>query len=111
VSFAGGGDCNRSPAFDLCFDERRELVDVQTLIAMPTVKRINKRILHEFACPNEVNLQSVDPLARHHLTVSPEYDSSVKRDGGHRRKRWIDEAVRVFSNGLCPPAGRFWYAG
>ena len=48
------------PAFQnaLCLRERGKLVDVQTLIAEPAVKRLNEGIFDGFAGSNEVELHA-----------------------------------------------------
>ena len=48
------------PRFDLglrIFD-RRELMDVQALVAQPPVKRLDERILHGFAGADEIELHA-----------------------------------------------------
>ena len=49
-----------APGFDLRFRifDRRELVDVQTLVSEPSVKRFDEGIFHGFARANEIQLHA-----------------------------------------------------
>ena len=49
-----------APRFDLLLrvGQRRELVDVQTLIAQPAVKGFDEGVFHGFARANEVELHT-----------------------------------------------------
>src|SRR6476619_2156403 len=49
-----------SPGFDLCLRvrDRGELVHVQTLVAQPSVERLDEGVFHRFARPNEIELDA-----------------------------------------------------
>ncbi len=76
--------------FVLRIRDRRELVDVQTLIAQPPVKRLDEGVFHGFPGPNEIQLHAalIGPVferARHELGAV--IDGDRPRRGAPRRAR------------------------
>lgn len=70
------------PGFDdsLRLGERRELVDVQTLVAEPPITRFNKSVFHGLTGTNKVELDA-SPLGLIFPGVRMEFRSMIDSDG------------------------------
>ena len=68
-----------------CFIERQEPVLVQTLVAKPTIERLNERIIRWLSWPAEVELHA----ARVRPQIQAPRAGSINRE--NVRRRWYEE--------------------
>ena len=100
-----------SPGFDLCLRicDRRELVDVQTLIAQPAVKGFDERVFHGFPGADEIELDAAREgpvLERPSVLERPRHELGAVIDGDRPRWRAVGEhTIQGRAHGLAGHAG------